>query len=72
VNEKALARDTLEIVIQLNGKIKSREVIPTRLSPKEIEAHVLTLEPVKHMLSGLTMRKVVVIPGKLVNIVATP
>jgi leucyl-tRNA synthetase len=72
VNEKALARDTIEIVIQLNGKIKSREVIPTRLSPKEIEAHVLTLEPVKHMLSGLTMRKVVVIPGKLVNIVATP
>jgi len=72
VNEKALARDTIEIVIQLNGKIKSREVIPTRLTPKEIEAHVLTLEPVKQMLAGLTIRKVVVIPGKLVNIVATP
>jgi leucyl-tRNA synthetase len=72
VNEKALARDTIEIVIQLNGKIKNREVIPTRLTPREIEAHVLTLEPVKQMLAGLTIRKVVVIPGKLVNIVATP
>ena len=72
VNEKALARDTIEIVVQLNGKIKNREVIPTRLTPKEIEAHVLTLEPVKQMLTGLTIRKVVVIPGKLVNIVATP
>jgi leucyl-tRNA synthetase len=72
VNEKALARDTIEIVIQLNGKIKNREVIPTRLTPKEIEAHVLTLAPVKQMLAGLTIRKVVVIPGKLVNIVATP
>lgn len=71
VNEKALARDTIEIVIQLNGKIKTREVIPTRLTPKEIEAHVLALEPVKQMLTGLTIRKVVVIPGKLVNIVAT-
>jgi leucyl-tRNA synthetase len=72
VNEKALARDTIEIVIQLNGKIKNREVIPTRLTPREIEAHVLTLEPVKQMLAGLTIRKVVVIPGKLINIVATP
>ncbi len=72
VNEKALARDTIEIVIQLNGKIKNREVILTRLTPKEIEAHVLMLDPVKQMLTGLTIRKVVVIPGKLVNIVATP
>ncbi len=72
VNEKALARDTIEIVVQLNGKIKNREVIPTRLTPKEIEAHVLALDFVKQMLAGLTIRKVVVIPGKLVNIVATP
>ncbi len=72
VNEKALARDTIEIVIQLNGKIKNREVIPTRLTPKEIETHVLALAAVKQMLSGLTIRKVVVIPGKLVNVVATP
>jgi len=72
VNEKALARDSIEIVIQLNGKIKNREVIPTRLTPKEIETLVLTLDHVKQMLSGLTIRKVVVIPGKLVNIVATP
>ena len=47
-------------------------MIPTRLTPKEIETHVLTLDPVKQMLVGLTIRKVVVIPGKLVNIVATP
>ena len=72
VNEKALARDSIEIVIQLNGKIKNREVIPTRLTPKEIETLVLTLDHVKQMLTGLTIRKVVVIPGKLVNIVATP
>ena len=72
VNEKALARDEIEIVIQLNGKIKGREVIPTHLAPHAIEAHVLAQAPVKQLLAGLTVRKVVVIPGKLVNIVASP
>ena len=72
VNEKALARDEVEIVIQLNGKIKGREVIPTSLTPKAIEAHVLEKDTVKQLLAGLTVRKMVVVPGKLVNIVATP
>jgi leucyl-tRNA synthetase len=72
VNEKALARDEIEIVIQLNGKIKGREVIPTSLNPKAVEAHVLAQDSVKQLLAGLTIRKVVVVPGKLVNIVATP
>jgi leucyl-tRNA synthetase len=71
VNPKALARDEVEIVIQLCGKIKSRETIPTSLSPKEVEAHVLALESVTKLIAGLTVRKVVVVPGKLVNIVAT-
>jgi len=72
VNEKALARDEIEIVIQLNGKIKGREVIPTSLGHKQIEDHVIAQDSVKQMLTGLTVRKVVVVPGKLVNIVATP
>ena len=71
VNAKALARDEVEIVIQLCGKIRSRETVPTSLSPKEIEAHVLAQDSVKAFLAGLTVRKVVVVPGKLVNIVAT-
>jgi leucyl-tRNA synthetase len=71
VNQKALARDEVEIVIQLCGKIKSRAMIPTSLGPKQVEAHVLALEPVKQMIAGLTVRKVVVVPGKLVNIVAS-
>ena len=70
-NAKALARDEVEIVIQLCGKIRCRETIPTSLSPNEIEAHVLAQDSVKKFLTGLTVRKVVVVPGKLVNIVAT-
>jgi leucyl-tRNA synthetase len=71
VNPKALARDEIEIVIQLNGKIRSRETIPTSLSPKAVEAHVLAQDSTRQLLTGLTIRKVVVVPGKLVNIVAT-
>ena len=70
VNPKALARDEVEIVIQVNGKIRGREIIPTRLSPKEIESNVLARDAVKALVAGLTVRKVVVVPGKLVNIVA--
>ncbi len=71
VNTKALARDEIEIVIQLNGKIRGRETIPTSLAPKAVEAHILAQDAVKQLLAGLTIRKVVVVPGKLVNIVAT-
>jgi leucyl-tRNA synthetase len=72
VNEKALARDEIEIVIQLNGKIKGREIVATNLPPKAIEDHVLAQSAVRQLLAGLTVRKVIVVPGKLVNIVATP
>ena len=72
VNEKALARDEIEIVIQLNGKIKGREVVATSLPPRELEAHILAQDTVQQLIAGLTVRKVVVVPGKLVNIVATP
>jgi len=70
VNPKALARDEIEIVIQINGKIRGRETIPTSLSPKAVEDHVLSQDSVKQLLTGLMVRKVVVVPGKLVNIVA--
>jgi leucyl-tRNA synthetase len=70
VNPAALARDDIEIVIQVNGRIRGRETIPTSLAPKAVEAHVLAQDSVKQLLTGLTIRKVIVVPGKLVNIVA--
>ena len=71
VNPAALARDEVEIVIQINGKIRDRAMIPTNLTPKEIESRVLADVSLKKHLGGATVRKVVVVPGKLVNIVAT-
>jgi leucyl-tRNA synthetase len=71
VNPQALTRDEIEIVIQLSGKIKGRTMVPANLGPKEIEARVMAEESVKALIAGKTVRKVVVVPGKLVNIVAT-
>ena len=70
VNPAALARDEVEIVVQINGKIRDRAMIPTNLSPKEIEARILADASVRKHLGAAAIRKVVVVPGKLVNIVA--
>ena len=70
-NPQALARDEIEIAIQVCGKLRGHTTIPTNLTPKEIEVRVLAEATVKALIAGKTVRKFVVVPGKLVNIVAT-
>ena len=70
-NEQALARDEIEIVIQVCGKLKGRTMIPSHLGPRDVEARILADPAVQAMVAGKTVRKVVVVPGKLVNLVAT-
>ena len=62
-------RDEVEIVIQVNGKVRSRELVPAGLGQKEVEAVVLANERVQQLLEGRAVKKMVVVPGKLVNIV---
>ena len=70
-NPKALARDEIEIAIQVCGKLRGHTMIPTNLGPKEVEARLLADAAVQALFAGKTVRKFVVVPGKLVNIVAT-
>jgi leucyl-tRNA synthetase len=56
--------------VQIMGKVRHRIVVPADLSAAELEALALADEKVKELLLGKTVRKVVVVPGKLVNIVA--
>ena len=65
-----LVETTVEIVIQINGKIRQHLVIAKDASKDEIEKIALADEKVKTELEGKTVRKVIVVPGKLVNIVA--
>ncbi|MBP2339925.1 leucyl-tRNA synthetase [Saccharothrix coeruleofusca] len=68
-DEKYLVEDTLEYPIQVNGKVKARVVVPASATKEEVEAAALAEEKVAELLGGGTPRKVIVVPGRLVNVV---
>jgi leucyl-tRNA synthetase len=69
-NPDALIKDEIEIAIQINGKIRSKINIPSGLDEESIKEAALSDENIKSHLEGKTIRKVIVIKGRLVNIVA--
>ena len=68
--EDALERDVITVVIQINGKLRGKIDVPSSASKEEVEKLALAEQNIVRHLEGLTVRKVVVIPGKLVNVVA--
>ena len=66
----ALVRDTLTLAVQINGKLRATIELPTGASKEDAEALARAQPQVAHFLEGLSVRKVVVVPGKIVNIVA--
>ncbi|MES3674954.1 leucine--tRNA ligase [Halomonas elongata] len=69
LDESALARDTIELVAQVNGKLRARLEVPADADKAAIEAQAMATENVQRHIEGKTIRKVIVVPGKLVNIV---
>ncbi|WP_314067121.1 leucine--tRNA ligase [uncultured Vagococcus sp.] len=69
-DEAHLVEDEIEIVIQVNGKVRAKVTIPRDMDKEQLEPLALDNELIKEQLDGKTIRKVVVIPNKLVNIVA--
>ncbi|MGB7386975.1 leucine--tRNA ligase [uncultured Pseudomonas sp.] len=70
LDENALTQDTLQLVIQVNGKLRGHIDVAADTSRDAIEAAARDNENVQRFTEGLTIRKVIVVPGKLVNIVA--
>src|SRR5439155_15463592 len=70
-DEKLLIEDEVEIVIQINGKVRARMTVSINATDEEIETAVLAEPKIQQHLAGKTIKKVVVIPKKLVNIVIT-
>jgi leucyl-tRNA synthetase len=70
-DDSALVQDTLQLVIQVNGKLRGQIDMPASASREEVEAAARSNENVLRFTEGLTIRKVIVVPGKLVNIVAS-
>jgi leucyl-tRNA synthetase len=70
LDESALVRDSIELVIQVNGKVRARMEVAANTDKDSVEAMALAQDNVQKFLEGNTVRKVIVVPGKLVNIVA--
>ncbi len=66
----ALVRDTATLAVQINGKLRATIELPANASKDEAEALARAQPQVMHFLEGMTVRKVIVVPGKIVNIVA--
>ena len=70
VDEAALARDEIDIVIQVNGKVRAKIAVSADASKDDIQEIALAHENVQRFTEGTTIRKIIVVPGKLVNVVA--
>ena len=68
-DESALVKDTVEIVVQINGKIKEKINIAGDLSREEMEKIAMENDKVKGLTDGKNVVKVIAVPGKLINIV---
>jgi leucyl-tRNA synthetase len=68
-DESALVKDEVEIVVQVNGKIKDKINVPSSFGDEEIKAAALESAKVKEATDGKEVVKVIVVKGKLVNIV---
>jgi len=69
-DEKALIRDTIEIAVQINGTLRGVVEISANAENSEAEAAALSDEKIKQFLEGKDIKKVIVVKGRLVNIVA--
>ena len=68
-DEAALVADEIELVLQVNGKLRGSVLVPSAASREAIESQALQHEAVARFLEGRPPKRVIVVPGKLVNVV---
>jgi leucyl-tRNA synthetase len=64
-----LVEDTVTLPIQINGKRRAEINVPAQMSPTEVEKIALANEDVQKFLAGATIKKLIVVPGRIVNVV---
>ena len=67
--EKFLVESSFEYPIMINGKLRCKQVYPLSATAAELQADVVTKEEVQRWLEGTTPKKIIVVPGKIINIV---
>jgi leucyl-tRNA synthetase len=70
VDEEAAKNEEITLVVQVNGKLRDRVSVPVGLGEDQLKEAALATEGAQRFTEGMTIRKVVVVPGRLVNIVA--
>ena len=68
-DETALVKDEVEIVVQINGKVRGKLSVAANISREEMEKVAMEDEKIKALVEGKTIVKVVAVPKKLVNLV---
>jgi len=68
-SEEALAADVIEVVLQINGKVRDRIMVDACLTAEELKEAVMSIDKAKAAIDGKQVIKVITVPGKLVNIV---
>ena len=69
-DEQALVKDTIEMILQVNGKMRGKMEVAANADKDSIEAAALANDNVQRFIDDKTVRKIIVVPGKLVNVVA--
>ncbi len=69
-DEALLKENTVTVILQVNGKVRDRMDVPAEISREDLEKLALANEHVQEHLAGKQVKKIIVVPGKLVNIVA--
>ncbi len=69
IERDLLVEDTVTLVVQVNGKKRGEVTVARNAQNPEIEAAVLALDAVKQALGGKSVRKVIVVPMRIVNVV---
>jgi leucyl-tRNA synthetase len=68
-DEAALVEDEIEVVLQVNSRVRGKINVPAQANENQLREWALTNERVQREIEGKIIRRVVVVPGKLVNIV---
>ena len=71
VDESALLQDEIQLIVQVNGKLRAKIMVPSDADRKQIEESAISDENVQKFIADKEIKKVIVVPGRLVNIVVS-
>ena len=69
VDEKAMVAEDVTVIVQINGKVRDKIVMPVNVDQAEAEKIALAQPKIAEMIAGKAVKKVIVVPNKLINIV---